>query len=131
MCAGFMRRLGIGWMRLLVLGSGLSRFGFLLRWHPRFAFGFSCVAPVRGGTYFSLQPQRKVGKRKRLQPPVPARINHWQTVFESSSHIRNTSDQGRSRAAQEALCGVDWVSWITWAYPFVLRACYRVSRMWC
>ena len=35
---------------------------------------FSCryigVAPVRGGTYFSLQPQRKVGKRKRLKPPV-------------------------------------------------------------
>jgi hypothetical protein len=30
----------------------------------------SCVAPVRGGTYFSLPPQRKVGKRKRLTPPV-------------------------------------------------------------
>ncbi|CAG9246257.1 hypothetical protein PCAR4_190001 [Paraburkholderia caribensis] len=28
------------------------------------------VAPVRGGTYFSLPPQRKVGKRKRLTPPV-------------------------------------------------------------
>ncbi|MGE8472916.1 MAG: hypothetical protein ACN6QC_16810, partial [Paraburkholderia hospita] len=25
----------------------------------------SHVAPVRGGTYFSLPPQRKVGKRKR------------------------------------------------------------------
>ncbi|CAG9198983.1 hypothetical protein PSAB6_190194 [Paraburkholderia sabiae] len=25
------------------------------------------VAPVRGGTYFSLQRQRKVGKRKPLQ----------------------------------------------------------------
>jgi hypothetical protein len=30
----------------------------------------SCVAPVRGGTYFSLPPQRKVGKRKRLTPSV-------------------------------------------------------------
>jgi hypothetical protein len=30
----------------------------------------SRVAPVRGGTYFSLPPQRKVGKRKRLTPPV-------------------------------------------------------------
>jgi hypothetical protein len=30
----------------------------------------SCVAPVRGGTYFSLPPQRKVGKRKRLTPPA-------------------------------------------------------------
>src|SRR5689334_24753378 len=28
------------------------------------------VAPVRGGTYFSLPPQRKVGKRKRLTPPI-------------------------------------------------------------
>src|SRR5690349_7739458 len=30
----------------------------------------SGVAPVRGGTYFSLPPQRKVGKRKRLTPPA-------------------------------------------------------------
>ena len=30
----------------------------------------SSVAPVRGGTYFSLPPQRKVGKRKRLTPPT-------------------------------------------------------------
>jgi hypothetical protein len=28
------------------------------------------VAPVRGGTYFSLQRQRKVGKRKPLTPPM-------------------------------------------------------------
>jgi hypothetical protein len=33
-------------------------------------FWFASVAPVRGGTYFSLPPQRKVGKRKRLTPPV-------------------------------------------------------------
>ncbi|MHB9838588.1 hypothetical protein Q8F57_027545 [Paraburkholderia terrae] len=30
----------------------------------------SSVAPVRGGTYFSLPPQRKVGKRKRLTPLI-------------------------------------------------------------
>ena len=30
----------------------------------------SCVAPVRGGAYFSLPPQRKVGKRKPLTPSV-------------------------------------------------------------
>jgi hypothetical protein len=30
----------------------------------------SRVAPVRGGTYFSLPPQRKVGKRKRLTPLI-------------------------------------------------------------
>jgi hypothetical protein len=49
-----------------------------LRWHLRFAFSLasalclraSSVAPVRGGTYFSLPPQRKVGKRKRLTPPI-------------------------------------------------------------
>jgi hypothetical protein len=61
-----------------------------LRWHPRddlpvdaspfgvfvlalasaFCLRASSVAPVRGGTYFSLPPQRKVGKRKRLTPPI-------------------------------------------------------------
>jgi hypothetical protein len=35
-----------------------------------FCYWFASVAPVRGGTYFSLPPQRKVGKRKRLTPPV-------------------------------------------------------------
>jgi hypothetical protein len=30
-----------------------------------FSYRFASVAPVRGGTYFSLPPQRKVGKRKR------------------------------------------------------------------
>jgi hypothetical protein len=29
------------------------------------SYWFAGVAPVRGGTYFSLPPQRKVGKRKR------------------------------------------------------------------
>ncbi|WP_223959747.1 hypothetical protein, partial [Paraburkholderia sabiae] len=54
----------------LVFGFWFLVFGFwflLLRWHPRFRSGTSCVAPVRGGTYFSLQRQRKVGKRKPLQ----------------------------------------------------------------
>ncbi|CAG9230498.1 hypothetical protein PSAB6_520002 [Paraburkholderia sabiae] len=31
------------------------------------SYRFISVAPVRGGTYFSLQRQRKVGKRKPLQ----------------------------------------------------------------
>jgi hypothetical protein len=35
-----------------------------------FCLRASRVAPVRGGTYFSLPLQRKVGKRKRLTPPV-------------------------------------------------------------
>jgi hypothetical protein len=35
-----------------------------------YSFRYASVAPVRGGTYFSLQPQRKVGKRKRLKPLV-------------------------------------------------------------
>jgi hypothetical protein len=35
-----------------------------------FCLRASCVAPVRGGTYFSLPRQRKVGKRKPLTPPT-------------------------------------------------------------
>jgi hypothetical protein len=40
---------------LFALGVGLSLF----------SCRYICTAPVRGGTYFSLPPQRKVGKRKR------------------------------------------------------------------
>src|SRR5262249_37056297 len=35
-----------------------------------FCFLVASVAPVRGGTYFSLPRQRKVGKRKPLTPPT-------------------------------------------------------------
>ncbi|WP_148654311.1 hypothetical protein [Paraburkholderia caribensis] len=52
----------------LWFGAGIRVMPF--RWHPRFALPASGVAPVRGGTYFSLPPQRKVGKRKRLTPPA-------------------------------------------------------------
>jgi hypothetical protein len=59
-------------------------FFLCLRWHPRrggllllllllasaMRYLASRVAPVRGGTYFSLPLQRKVGKRKRLTPPA-------------------------------------------------------------
>jgi hypothetical protein len=48
---------------LILVWAGVVRLG--LRWHPRFRVSTSCVAPVRGSTYFSLPPQRKVGKRKR------------------------------------------------------------------
>src|SRR5579859_8020452 len=34
------------------------------------SYWFISVPPVRGGTYFSLPPQRKVGKRKRLEAPA-------------------------------------------------------------
>ena len=33
-------------------------------------FSSISVAPVRGGTYFSLPPQREVSKRKRLEAPA-------------------------------------------------------------
>src|ERR1700741_1830710 len=47
------------------------RFGFFaFALASAFCLRASCVAPLRGGTYFSLPPQRKVGKRKRLTPPV-------------------------------------------------------------
>ena len=49
--------------------------GLAFCWHPRFVIGASSVAPVRGGTYFSLPPQRKVGKRKRLTPPARVPIH--------------------------------------------------------
>ena len=46
------------------------------------------VPPVRGGTYFSLPPQRKVGKRKRLKPLIFKRVPraamvvvHLESVF--------------------------------------------------
>ncbi|CAG9214631.1 hypothetical protein PSAB6_310007 [Paraburkholderia sabiae] len=44
----------LGFLLFAALASALS-------------FRFASVAPVRGGTYFSLQRQRKVGKRKPLQ----------------------------------------------------------------
>jgi hypothetical protein len=60
------------------VGFGFG-FGFVWRrWGGLLVFSLasalclraSSVAPVRGGTYFSLPPQRKVGKRKRLTPPT-------------------------------------------------------------
>jgi len=53
-----------GWWGLLVFALASA---FCLR--------ASRVAPVRGGTYFSLPPQRKVGKRKRLTPPARVPIH--------------------------------------------------------
>ncbi|MFP3551053.1 hypothetical protein SB861_10070, partial [Paraburkholderia sp. SIMBA_049] len=49
--------------------SAFAFWGCLRRWVVRFGFALasafclraSSVAPVRGGTYFSLPPQRKVG----------------------------------------------------------------------
>ncbi|WP_229512814.1 hypothetical protein [Paraburkholderia terrae] len=56
---------------LLRMAHGAWRL-VLLAFAPASAFCLraSSVAPVRGGTYFSLPPQRKVGKRKRLTPPT-------------------------------------------------------------
>ncbi|WP_204117371.1 hypothetical protein, partial [Paraburkholderia sp. C35] len=63
-----MWRFGIGFdFFVLVFWFLLFGFWFLyFCWHPRFVSGASCVAPVRGSTYFSLPRQRKVGKRKPL-----------------------------------------------------------------
>jgi hypothetical protein len=64
---------GLIWFSLasVVERSGRGRFGcfgFVLA--SAFCLRASSIAPVRGGTYFSLPPQRKVGKRKRLTPPI-------------------------------------------------------------
>jgi hypothetical protein len=55
----------MGWSGFFAYGSG-----FFWVWIFS-AYWFISVPPVRGGTYFSLPPQRKVGKRKRLKPPTP------------------------------------------------------------
>src|ERR1700750_1671341 len=47
----------LSWVLLLSLASA-------------WCYWFASVTPVRGGTYFSLPPQRKVGKRKGLTPPA-------------------------------------------------------------
>jgi hypothetical protein len=49
---------------LFVVVFALSLASAISRWRAR-------DAPVRGGTYFSLQRQRKVGKRKPLTPLTP------------------------------------------------------------
>jgi hypothetical protein len=67
----------LGGLLLFALASALRlllrvRFGLLVfALASAFCLWCACVAPVRGGTYFSLPPQRKVGKRKRLTPLIP------------------------------------------------------------
>jgi hypothetical protein len=58
-------------MRFCGAGVAVARLPFA--WASAMRFCGAGVAPVRGGTYFSLQRQRKVGKRKPLTPlaPVP------------------------------------------------------------
>ncbi len=98
--SGFRLRRVVGPFFLRLCGVGFfsrASAGCFFRWHPRGGFAgrisfagirdapsrggsFSRasamrlrgagVAPVRGGTYFSLQRQRKVGKRKPLTPPA-------------------------------------------------------------
>jgi len=58
---GFFAAVGGGFLLF-----GARAFSLASAWRLRGAG----VAPVRGGTYFSLLPQRKVGKRKRLTPPA-------------------------------------------------------------
>jgi hypothetical protein len=66
----------LGGLLVFALASAMrcllcTRFGlFALVLASALCLRASSVAPVRGGTYFSLPPQRKVGKRKRLTPPV-------------------------------------------------------------
>jgi len=55
----------------MLVWVGLGWFGFdslaSVSLASAVSYRFASVAPVRGGTYFSLQRQRKVGKRKPLQ----------------------------------------------------------------
>ncbi|CAG9235387.1 hypothetical protein PSAB6_620025 [Paraburkholderia sabiae] len=52
--------------------------------------GGAGVAPVRGGTYFSLQRQRKVGKRKPLTPPILVFFQRITSVPTLHTTPRNT-----------------------------------------
>jgi hypothetical protein len=54
-------------MRGLICIAFVSLFGLAFSLASAISFWSASVAPVRGGTYFSLQRQRKVGKRKPLQ----------------------------------------------------------------
>ncbi|SDJ33459.1 hypothetical protein SAMN04487926_14345 [Paraburkholderia steynii] len=65
------RGLGICGVIFLCLRRWVVRFGlFVFALASAMRYLASSVAPVRGGTYFSLPPQRKVGKRKRLTPLI-------------------------------------------------------------
>ncbi len=65
---------------------------------------------MRGGTYFSLQRQRKVGKRKPLKPPAPATVHLWPFMPVAperlSPRTTQVSDKGLIHpAARYARCG--------------------------
>ena len=71
------------------------------------------VAPVLGGTYFSLQRQRKVGKRKPLKPQAPVTLHHAPTMVVAPERLSprtfKVSDKGLIHpAARFARCG--WVN---------------------
>ena len=59
---------GVGLSLICLRGAfSLHAYGVGLSLH---CYRSISVAPVRGGTYFSLPPQREVGKRKRLEAPA-------------------------------------------------------------
>src|ERR1700760_1111015 len=80
------RRLGLLLFGLISLFFSLRGFwvGFLLA--SAGCLWSAWVAPVRGGTYFSLPPQRKVGKRKRLE--APAKWAPWSAQGSGATGIR-------------------------------------------
>ena len=76
-------------------------FAFCLSLASAISYRFASVAPVRGGTYFSLQRQRKVGKRKpllNLRCPPGYRFSTG-----SLSHCAATSALCRKPAVNRAL----------------------------
>jgi hypothetical protein len=71
--------------------AGVALCAFTVRWHPRFAFGFFSVAPVRGGTYFFFAAAKKSRQKKAaFKPPVPARITQRYPAVEPSRSDANT-----------------------------------------
>jgi hypothetical protein len=128
--------------------AGVLAVRIWFRWHRRYGvrcaklFGFwvfalasahciraSSVAPVRGGTYFSLPPQRKVGKRKRLTPPASVAIHGPPTspTFTRQCPCLRALPTLRMNASPTSNAGT-WASGGEWFAPPRWQTVCRLSR---
>ena len=79
-----------GWLFVVVFAASLA--SAISRWRAG-------DAPVRGGTYFSLQRQRKVGKRKPLTPLTPVQASkHQRPKRTKTIHQRVDAEYQQVRA---------------------------------
>jgi hypothetical protein len=64
------------------------------------SYRFAGVAPVRGGTYFSLQRQRKVGKRMYGQPEF-CNVDLWTRIKEPARMYPGSKQARRGALAHD------------------------------